>query len=244
MGTPANLLLFVGKTEFCRAMLSKKGVALLLKSCHVVPRMYIGSSARVMSSETPAPPPAKSRSVAEVLQDMKDVDAIPDGYLMTELPQELKDKYYPKIGNRDIVRSSETGQVHYYDMEDFPFPTVRWGANTPEVLALREKEQGDWTAMSIAEKKQLYRASFCQTFAEMDAPTGDWKRILAQTLGGMAITTIIMAWCAKYMYWDTKPDYELCEEGVEAMTVQFLKINFNPVRGVSSMYDFEKGAWK
>lgn len=41
--------------------------------------------------------------------------------------------------------------------------------------ALREKEKGDWKKLSIEEKKCLYRASFRQTFSEMQAPTGEWK---------------------------------------------------------------------
>lgn len=44
--------------------------------------------------------------------------------------------------------------------------------------ALREKEKGDWKKLSIEEKKALYRASFRQTFSEIEAPTGEWKGIL------------------------------------------------------------------
>lgn len=44
--------------------------------------------------------------------------------------------------------------------------------------ALREKEKGDWKKLSIEEKKALYRASFRQTFSEMEAPTGEWKGII------------------------------------------------------------------
>ena len=36
---------------------------------------------------------------------------------------------------------------------------------------LREKEKGDWKKMTLEEKKQLYRASFCQTFVETQAHT-------------------------------------------------------------------------
>lgn len=43
---------------------------------------------------------------------------------------------------------------------------------------MREKEKGDWKKLSIEEKKALYRASFRQTFAEVEAPTGEWKGMI------------------------------------------------------------------
>lgn len=54
--------------------------------------------------------------------------------------------------------------------------------------ALKEKEKGDWKKLSIEEKKALYRASFCQTFAEIDAPTGEWKGQIGVTLLGVSIS--------------------------------------------------------
>lgn len=54
--------------------------------------------------------------------------------------------------------------------------------------ALKEKEKGDWKKLSVEEKKQLYRASFCQTFAEMNAPTGEWKSILGCAIGFLSLS--------------------------------------------------------
>ncbi|XP_018354046.1 PREDICTED: cytochrome c oxidase subunit 4 isoform 2, mitochondrial-like isoform X2 [Trachymyrmex septentrionalis] len=87
-----------------------------------------------------------------------------------------------KVGNRDIVGFGYNGEPTYLDRVDFPYPAVRWQENSPCIMALREKEKGDWKKLSIEEKKLLYRASFRQTFSEMDAPSGEWKGILGMAL--------------------------------------------------------------
>ena len=56
-------------------------------------------------------------------------------------------------GNRDIVGPSPVSMI-YSEEIDAPLPAIRWGSNTPEILALREKEKGDWHDLSIAEMKQ------------------------------------------------------------------------------------------
>lgn len=56
-------------------------------------------------------------------------------------------------GNRDLVGYGMNGTAQYTDNEDFPFPGIRFKENTTEVLALREKEKGDWHALSLEEKK-------------------------------------------------------------------------------------------
>jgi cytochrome c oxidase subunit 4 len=59
---------------------------------------------------------------------------------------------------------------------------------------LREKEKGDWRKLTLEEKKALYRASFCMTFSEINAPTGEWKSIigLACVFVSIAIWLIIL----------------------------------------------------
>ena len=64
--------------------------------------------------------------------------------------------------------------------------------------ALREKEKGDWKKLTIEEKKKLYRASFCITFAEMEAPTGEWKYITGTTCLAIAFALWIFMAVKKY----------------------------------------------
>lgn len=57
--------------------------------------------------------------------------------------------------------------------------------------ALREKEKGDWKKLSVQEKKALYRASFCQTFAEMKYPTGEFKMHVGVALIAASVAVYI-----------------------------------------------------
>ena len=83
-----------------------------------------------------------------------------------------------KIGNREIVGFGVNGEESYFDDPHYPFPAIRFKEDTPEIVNLRKKEQGDWKKLTLHEKKELYRASFCQTLAENVAPTGEWKNVL------------------------------------------------------------------
>ena len=93
-----------------------------------------------------------------------------------------------KIGNREVVGYGYNGQPNYADRLDFPLPAIRFKPTTPDIQVLREKEKGDWKKLSLEEKKTLYRASFCQTFSEMKAPTGEWKAIVGFILALSSIS--------------------------------------------------------
>lgn len=99
-----------------------------------------------------------------------------------------------KVGNREVVGFGWNGEPMYQDRVDYPMPSVRFQETTPQVLALREKEKGDWKNLTIEEKKALYRASFCQTFAEFQHPTGEWKFILGWSMVGMSLAIMITLW--------------------------------------------------
>ncbi|CAH2251958.1 jg13830 [Pararge aegeria aegeria] len=87
-----------------------------------------------------------------------------------------------KVGNREWVGYGFNGQPNYMDRPDYPLPAVRFRPDTPDIKILREKEKGDWRKLTVEEKKALYRASFCQTFAEFQAPTGQWKGVIGWAL--------------------------------------------------------------
>merc|ERR1719228_389191 len=125
------------------------------------------------------------------------------------LDQKLRDEIHPKIGNREIVGFGFNGNANYVDLGGFPCPAIRFKEDTPEILALKEKEKGDWKALTIDEKKQLYRASFCQTYAEMDAPTGEWKQIWTACIFAFVLTGWMLMFMKKVVY---KPDPHLTDD--------------------------------
>jgi len=56
-------------------------------------------------------------------------------------------------GNRDIVGFGLNGSPIYEDIQEYPCPAVRFRENSSEVMALREKEKGDWHKLTLEEKK-------------------------------------------------------------------------------------------
>lgn len=103
-----------------------------------------------------------------------------------------------KIGSREVVGYGWNGTTGYADRLDYPMPPIRFKENTPDVLALREKEKGDWKKMSREEKKALYRASFCQTFSEFKYRSPEWKACLGGAIGAFGLALLISLWMAAF----------------------------------------------
>nr|AGG22607.1 mitochondrial cytochrome c oxidase subunit IV [Locusta migratoria]AGG22608.1 mitochondrial cytochrome c oxidase subunit IV [Locusta migratoria] len=150
--------------------------------------------------------------------------------------------YRAKIGNREIVGYGFNGQPSYMDRTDFPMPAIRFKETTPDIQALREKEKGDWRKLSIEEKKALYRASFCQTFAEIQAPTGEWKSIIGITL--IAVSLSLWVYMAMKI-WVYRPlPSTFTEERRQAQLRRMIDLQVNPIEGLASKWDYEKNDWK
>jgi cytochrome c oxidase subunit 4 len=160
----------------------------------------------------------------------------------SELTVEQKNKYYPKLGNRDIVGSGHNGLPIYVDNPDFPAPAVRFAENTPEVVALRTKEKGSWKELTLEEKKALYRANFRMTYAEINAPTGEWKSILAGALLGLSITGWMMIWMKQYVY--PELPHTITEEWKINQAKKMIIERQGPVDGTASKFDYENNKWK
>merc|ERR1711978_609229 len=147
------------------------------------------------------------------------------------------------IGTREIVGYGANGEVTYIDSVMAPFPAIRFKEDKGEIAALRTKEQGDWKKLTWEEKKALYRASFCQTLAEVEAPTGEWKSIIGLTLLGVSIGVWGYLWMKAFVY-GKLPESITDEEKLKAQIERMIAMRANPVEGLTSNYDYEKGRWK
>jgi len=153
---------------------------------------------------------------------------------------------HPTIGDREIVGWGSCGKEIYFDREDFPYPAIRWKSpNAPGVPELRQKELGDWKALTMDEKKALYRASFCQTFAEFQADrrkSGEWKFWLGSTFIGMALSLVMWIFTKLYVYGPLPSSFS--REGQIARLRWEVAIRKDPIDGISSFWDYEKDQWK
>lgn len=154
-----------------------------------------------------------------------------------------RDPYWlERIGNREMVGFGFNGLPVYADRSDFPFPAIRYKEVSGEVLGIFEKQKGDWHLLTKNEKKTLYRANFCQTFAEMDAPTGEWMRIIGYGL----IFCSFSLWFVMFLHlcvYDPKP-HTFFPNNIRAQLRRRIDIQANPIFGLSSNWDYEKCDWK
>ncbi|THK33207.1 cytochrome c oxidase subunit 4 isoform 1, mitochondrial [Diachasma alloeum] len=136
-----------------------------------------------------------------------------------------------KIGKREIVGYGLNGTESYLDLEECPMPAIRYKEVTPEIQILREREKGDWKKLTIQEKKDLYRASFCQTFVEMDAPTGEWKLILAGVCTGVGIALLLFTCIKKFVYSPLPVTFD--QEHQTAQYERMRQLDMNPIHGMN-----------
>lgn len=155
---------------------------------------------------------------------------------------EMRANFFPKLGNRDIVGYGSNGQEDYLDDEEYPCPAIRFRENTPEFLALRQKEMGDWKELTLEERKELYRHNYRQTFAEINAPTGHWKVMLAGFFAAFTVTAWGLIFLKVFVRSSTPP---LCEtEQKIAQVERQVRSYNNPISGYASRYDYENKKWK
>ncbi|XP_058449779.1 cytochrome c oxidase subunit 4 isoform 1, mitochondrial-like [Malaya genurostris] len=156
--------------------------------------------------------------------------------------RQTHDLIMQRIGKREVVGYGWNGLPVYADRVDFPMPPIRFKEPTPDILALREKEKGDWKKLSIQEKKALYRASFCQTFAEIKYPTGEWKICVGFGLIAISLSMICMMLMKAFVYEDIPITFD--DEHQKAQLKRMLDLGVGNIDGLSSKWDYENNKWK
>merc|ERR1712020_242652 len=147
------------------------------------------------------------------------------------------------IGKREVVGFGITGNEDYIDDPHHPFPAIRFREDTPEILKIKEKEKGDWKKMTIHEKKELYRASFCSTLAEIQAGNpGEWKSIWGTIFFTLALTLFYSTFLSELNPYTGRT--RMNEEWSDAAIQRMIDMEMNKIEGISSHYDYEKNEWK
>lgn len=144
-------------------------------------------------------------------------------------------------GKREYVGFGLNGSPIYVDLITHPMPAIRFKEANHDICALRKKEQDDWKNLTKDEIKKLYRYSFCQTFAEFKAPTGEWKLHL-----GVGIWACAIALLFNYVMFSNAEDLPetFCEDRRQAQLKRMIALEMNPITGLASKWDYEIGDWK
>jgi len=146
------------------------------------------------------------------------------------------------IGNREVVGYGFNGSYIYADHFAVPFPAIRFREVTPDVQHIKEKELKDWKKLTIDEKKTLYRISFCQTYAEMAAPSGEWKFLVGSTLFFVSLGVWMYIWLKVYVYPPLPKSFALSER--QDQLRRMIDLRVDPITGLASKWDYENKRWK
>merc|ERR1719412_3146454 len=146
-----------------------------------------------------------------------------------------KGEYQPhpvtcEIGNREVVGFGFNGVEMYCDSLQAPFPAIRFKEETAEVAKIRQK-------------KALSRHSFCQTIAEYNEPTSDWKKIVGIALVFISFGIWGVVWLKMFVY-APLPHTLTDEQWQKDQIKRMIDMRVNPIDGFASNYDYEKNQWK
>ncbi|CAM4544264.1 unnamed protein product [Lepidochelys kempii] len=146
-------------------------------------------------------------------------------------------------GHAGVAKVEDFSLPGYTDRRDIPLPQLEYVRNlSAEQKALKEKEKASWSALSTDEKVGLYRIKFCETFAEMNRGSNEWKTVGGGVLFFLGFTALIVIWQRLYVYGPVPHTFS--EEWVAMQTKRMLDMRVNPVEGFSAKWDYDKNEWK
>ncbi|CAB0005880.1 unnamed protein product [Nesidiocoris tenuis] len=96
--------------------------------------------------------------------------------------------------------------------------------------------------LTRTEKKCLYRISFCQTLAEVTAPTGEWKLIIGSALISISVALWLYMLVVFMVQTELPETFE--PERQVAQLKRMIDLRVNPIDGISSKWDYDNNNWK
>uniref|UniRef100_A0A1A8KI04 Cytochrome c oxidase subunit 4 n=2 Tax=Nothobranchius kuhntae TaxID=321403 RepID=A0A1A8KI04_NOTKU len=148
-----------------------------------------------------------------------------------------------RMASHEVSDTADMSRPMYCDRLDIPLPDKPYrDVLTDAEESLKQKEKGPWSQLSREEKIALYRLSFCQTYAEMKKPTGEWKTVIGGIFFFVGFTGLVVWWQRIYVY---PPRPRTFDPEWQAKQLQrMLDMRVNPIQGFSAKWDYEKGQWK
>ncbi|XP_029010944.1 cytochrome c oxidase subunit 4 isoform 2, mitochondrial [Betta splendens] len=143
----------------------------------------------------------------------------------------------------EVSDTTDMSQPLYYDSVDLPLPDRPYKVElTAAEQSLKQKEKGPWNQLTNEEKIALYRIKFCQTYSEMGRKSHEWKTVLGTAFFFLGLTGLLFWWQVLYVY---PPHPRSFEPDWQARQLQrMLDMRMNPIEGLASKWDYEKGQWK
>ncbi|XP_043972105.1 cytochrome c oxidase subunit 4 isoform 2, mitochondrial [Gambusia affinis] len=128
-----------------------------------------------------------------------------------------------------VSEAEDMSRPTYYERVDMPLPDKPYKDVLSEAEEkLKQKEKGPWSQLTKEEKVALYRLKFSQSYAEMKAPTGEWKTVLGGMFFFLGFTGLVVWWQRIYVY---PPSPRTLDDDWKAMQIQrMLDMRINPVQ--------------
>ncbi|XP_063003534.1 cytochrome c oxidase subunit 4 isoform 1, mitochondrial [Elgaria multicarinata webbii] len=142
-----------------------------------------------------------------------------------------------------VTTQEDHSMPMYCEANTYPLPDVPYHTELDSSQkALKEKEKGSWQQLSKEEKVALYRLKFCNTYAEINKPSSEWKTVLGGIFFCFGFTGIII-WAQREFVSPPKP-HTMSDEWKAQQLQRMLDMRVSPVQGFSAKWDYDKNEWK
>ncbi|KAM7404230.1 hypothetical protein PAMP_011597 [Pampus punctatissimus] len=143
----------------------------------------------------------------------------------------------------EVTETVDMSKPMYCDLVAIPLPDRPFKVDlTAADKSLKQKEKGPWGQLTKEEKIALYRLMFRQTYPEMKQPSAEWKTVLGGFFFFLGFTGLVVLWQSIYVYPQAPRTFD--PEWKAKELKRMLDMRINPIQGLSTKWDYEKGQWK